>query len=348
MSGDRIHAARVAGIIVALVLVFAATMVGWNHLRTAHLNPLSQEAVIAAEIVHVASTVPGRIVEMPVTENTAVQKGDLLFRVDPAAYELAVNQAKADLAMAKAARTDRDRSIEAERQNAEIAQEQIARARQNLSYATETLNRLLPLREKGYVSAQEVDTARTAKLDAEISLRAAKRQAEAANSLIGNPSAAEALIEAREAALAIAEHELGATIVRAPHDGRVAGLGVATGEFVAPGETVFTLIDTSSWYANANFVETELKRITPGTCATVFALADRSVAISGQVESTGWGVTSEQMINLPRSLPLVPRSLDWVRVAQRFPVRIRLDDPPANLMRMGASATVTVHDGTDC
>ena len=137
-------------------------------------------------------------------------------------------------------------------------------------------------------------------------------------------------------------------MVRAPHNGRVAGLTVGTGEFVLPGEAVFTLIDTSAWYASANFVETELGRIHAGSCATVHALADRSVAIRGRVESAGWGVTTEQTITLPSGLPIVPRSLDWVRVAQRFPVRIRLLDPPPALMRMGGSATATVHDDTDC
>lgn len=348
MSEDRVHAAKVGGGIVGAVLVVGAAILAWNHLHTARLNPLSQEAVLTADVVHIAATVSGRIVEMPIRDNAAVKKGDVLFRIDPAPYQLAVDQAAGDLAIAEAALADRRREIEAEKRNAEIATGQVDRAEENLAYATATLDRLLPLRPKGYVSAQEVDTAATAKRDAEISLREAQRQAEAADALVGNPAAAQALVQAREAALSIAEHELDATVVRAPHDGRVVGLEVGTGEFVLPGETVFTLIDTSRWYASANFVETELGRISVGSCATVYALSDRRTAIRGRVESTGWGVTSEQMINLPSGLPLVPRSLDWVRVAQRFPVRILLEDPPADLMRMGGSATATVHDGTDC
>ncbi|WP_018698426.1 multidrug transporter subunit MdtN [Amorphus coralli] len=345
---ERVHASKVGGAIVAIVIVIAAAILVRNHLYDARLNPLSQEAVLTASLVHISSTVAGRVVELPVSDNAAVKKGDILFRIDPNPYQLAVNQAAADLAIAEAALADRRREIEVERRNADIAVGQVERAEENLAYATETLNRLLPLEPKGYVSAQEVGTATTAKRDAEISLREAQRQAEAADALIGNPAAAQALVQAREAALSIAEHELASTVVRAPHDGRVTGLTVGTGEFVLPGEALFTLIDTSSWYATANFVETELGRITVGRCATVHALADRSVAIRGRVESTGWGVTSEQMINIPSGLPLVPRSLDWVRVAQRFPVRIRLFDPPEQLMRMGASATATVHDDTDC
>lgn len=348
MSGGHIHASRVGGALVAVVIVVAAAILGWNHLRTARLNPLSQEAVLTANVVHIAATVSGRIAELPVSENAAVRTGDILLRIDPAPYQLAVEQAAGDLAIAEAALSDRRREIEAEKRNAEIATGQVDRAEENLAYATATLDRLLPLAPKGYVSAQEVDTAATARRDAEISLREAQRQAEAADALVGNPAAAQALVQAREAALAIAEHELEATVVRAPHNGRVAGLTVGTGEFVLPGEAVFTLIDTSAWYASANFVETELGRIHAGSCATVHALADRSVAIRGRVESAGWGVTTEQTITLPSGLPIVPRSLDWVRVAQRFPVRIRLLDPPPALMRMGGSATATVHDDTDC
>ncbi|MGX1097424.1 multidrug transporter subunit MdtN [Amorphus sp. MBR-141] len=348
MSGGHIHASRVGGALVAVVIVVAAAILGWNHLRTARLNPLSQEAVLTANVVHIAATVSGRIAELPVSENAAVRTGDVLLRIDPAPYQLAVEQAAGDLAIAEAALSDRRREIEAEKRNAEIATGQVDRAEENLAYATATLDRLLPLAPKGYVSAQEVDTAATARRDAQISLREAQRQAEAADALVGNPAAAQALVQAREAALAIAEHELEATVVRAPHDGRVAGLTVGTGEFVLPGEAVFTLIDTSAWYASANFVETELGRIQAGSCATVHALADRSVAIRGRVESAGWGVTTEQTITLPSGLPIVPRSLDWVRVAQRFPVRIRLLDPPPALMRMGGSATATVHDDTDC
>ncbi|MBJ3778463.1 multidrug transporter subunit MdtN [Acuticoccus mangrovi] len=348
MSAHHIHPARVGGAIVAIGIVVAAGLLGWRHMRIAGLHPLSQEAVLTAPVVHVAATVSGRIVELAVKENAAVKRGDVLFRVDPEPYRLAVNQVASDLAMAQAALADRHREIRAERENAAIAASQVARAVENLSLATQTLDRLLPLRPKGYVSAQEVDTAATAKRDAEISLREAQRQAAAADALVGNPAAAEALVTAREAALAIAEHALDGTVVRAPHDGRVVGLAIAAGEFVLPGQSIFTLIDTSDWYASATFVETELDRIAAGRCATVFVLSDRRTPIRGRVEGIGWGVVSEQTVNIPYNLPLVPRSLDWVRVAQRFPVRIRLEDPPEALMRVGASATVTVHDDTRC
>jgi len=81
---------------------------------------------------------------------------------------------------------------------------------------------------------------------------------------------------------------------------------------------------------------------------TAYSMIDRRRAIKGSVEGIGWGVLDEERINLPRSVPYVERSLNWVRVAQRFPVRVRLADPPQQLMRLGASAVVEVNHGPAC
>ena len=348
MEGHRINPSRTGGAIVAVVIVLTALILGWQHLRRADLNPLSQEAEITATVVTISANISGRIATLHVSENDAVEKGDVLFTIEKVPYELAVRQADGDLAIAEAALADQTRAVRANESNAAVAAAQVARAEQNLALATNTLDRLLPLRPKGYVSEQEVDTAATAKRDAEITLREAQRELEAAEALVGDVEAAAALVEAREAALDIAKLALDNTVVRAPHDGRVVGLTTGVGEFLLPGQTVFTLIDTSGWYARASFVETELGRISVGQCATVYALADRTTVIRGRVDGIGWGITSTQVVDLPSALPFVPRSLDWVRVAQRYPVRIRLDDPPERLMRIGASATVTVHNGTDC
>ena len=339
---------RTLGIVVAVVAIGGAALLAWRFMASADTNPLSQDAVLTAAIVNISSSVPGRISEIGVRENQSVKTGALMFALDQTTYRLAVDQAAADLRVAEAGYADARRAVSAETSNAVIAEEQITRAQSNLDLATQTLARLEALRPKGYVSAQQVDDARTAKRDAEISLSQALKQREAADALVSDAAAAAALVEARKAALAIAEQALVDTVVRAPFDGKVAGLGVAVGEYVVPGQSVFTLIDTSAWFASATFLETELPAISVGDCATVYALADRTRAIPGRVEGSGWGVMSEDLINIPRSLPIVPKNLDWVRIAQRFPVRIHLSDPPEELMRVGASATAIVHHGSDC
>ncbi|GAB4068498.1 multidrug transporter subunit MdtN [Ancylobacter sonchi] len=342
------HRRSLFGSSVAALIIVGAVFAGWRYLDMAEDRPLSEDAVLTANIVNIASTVPGRIVTLAVAENQKVAKGDLLFTVDPEPYRLAADQARADLKIAEATRDGQRRTIAAEQSNAAIAGEQINRARTNLALAEQTLARLTPLLPKGYVTAQQVDDARTARDDARTSLAQAVKQAEAADSLVSTLDASEALVEARRAALAIAERSLANTEVRAPHDGRVVGLTTTTGQIVAPGQSVFTLIDTSNWYASASFRETELPAIAVGDCARVFALADRSVSIAGTVQGISWGVISEDVLNLPRALPYVPKSLNWVRIQQRFPVRIRLIDPPEDLMRIGASAVAIVHHGERC
>uniref|UniRef100_UPI002FE16955 HlyD family efflux transporter periplasmic adaptor subunit n=1 Tax=Pseudoxanthobacter sp. TaxID=1925742 RepID=UPI002FE16955 len=287
------------GTVLALAFIAVAVALGLFYVRTADENPLSQDAVLTADIVNVAASVPGRIVELPIRENGTVQQGDLLFALDPVPYRLAVEQAAADLKIAEAAVAAQTRTISAEEKNARIAGEQVNRARTNLALAEQTLARLLPLRPKGYVTAQQVDDARTARDDAAVSLKQAVSQAEAANVLVSTLDGSHALVEARQAALAIARHSLANTEVRAPHTGRIAGLTVTTGEVIAPSVPVFTLIDTGTWYASAMFRENDLANIRPGNCARVYAMTDKSRIIRGVVESIGWGVTSEDMLSLP-------------------------------------------------
>lgn len=342
------RAVKVWGALAGLIIIGVAVLGGERFMRQADRNPLSQDASLSASTVAISASAPGRIASFHVADNQAVGKGDLLFVLEKEPYQLARDQVAADLRMAEAALADRRRTVVAEQNNAIIADGQIARAKSNLALATQTLTRLTALRPKGYVSAQEVDTARTAKQDAEVSLRQAMRQKDAADALVGSLAAAEALVDARRAALALAERGLTNTEVRAPFAGKVSSLNIGVGEYVIPGQSVFTLISTGEWFAVAPFTETELPAIRIGDCATVYALSDRKRAIRGRVESISWGVASEDVIRIPRNLPVVPKSLDWVRIAQRFPVRIRLIDPPDELMRVGASATAMVHHGDGC
>lgn len=338
----------IIGLVLTCILVVIASILVWVYLHKARENPLSQDSVIGATIVNIAATVPGRIVALSVKENDYVRKGDLLFELDPQPLQLIVDQTTADLEIAEAALDAQRRNLKAESQNAMIADEQVTRAKTNLALTEATLARLVALSPKGYVTKQQVDDARTLRNDAQVSLAQAVKQSDAANTIIGTLDGAQALVRARLAAQALAQHNLENTKVFAPHDGRAVGIINGTGQIIAPGQSVFTLIDTASWYASATFSETELKDLQVGDCATVRILANSSVIIKGQVSGIGWGVSSEQLINIPRNLPYVPKSLNWVRIAQHFPVRIKLIDPPSELTRVGASAVVTVHNGNKC
>lgn len=339
---------RRLALVIGSLIVIAAAILGWYTLRQDSLNPMSEDAVIGASVVNVSSSVPGRIFAINVKENGHIRKGEVLFTIDPYQYQQRAEQARAELQIAQATWDTQHRTVVAEQSNAAITDEQISRARANLKLATQTLARLQPLLAKGYVTAQQVDDASTAKHDAQISLNQALKQSVAAEALVSSTAASEALLNARRAALAIAERELENTKILAPNDGLVVGLNVSAGEFVLPGQAVFTLINSEHWHAAAFFRETELSNIKIGDCAVVYVMADRQRMIKGRVEGIGWGISSEDLFNIPRNLPYVPKSLNWVRVAQRFPVRINLDNPPTELMRIGASAVAVVRHGDGC
>lgn len=328
--------------------VAIALILGLYSCHRALVDPSTDDATIDAEVVHVAPSVGGRIVRLGAEENGAVREGDLLFALDPTSYQGAVTQAEADLALAKAALASQRRLVATQQSAASVAGSQIARAIANRDLAARTVDRLWPLAAQGYVPRIQLDQAETALRDANISLKQAREQAMGAAGAVDSPAGAAASVQAREAALTIARKALADTQVHAPHNGRVVGLNVTTGELVAPSQALFTLIDTSHWHAVANFRETVLPNIRIGDCATVYSLIDRKTPLRGHVDGIGAGVLDASKIDLPRSMPYVEKALNWVRVEQRFPVRILLDSPPPGLMRVGASAVVEIRHGAAC
>lgn len=329
--------------------IFASVIFGYYFFRTyQEQNVFSEDAVLQANVVHISPAIPGKLSELLVQESDRVRRGDVLFRIERDLYALRVQQTRSELAVAQAALQTRGRVVKAELSNAVIAEEQITRAQTNLDLAKRTVERLQPLVVKGYATQQELDIALTAQRDSQVSLSQAVSQSQAAQQLVGHVDAAQAVVQVAQTAVEIAEKALADTEVKAPYDGLVVGLRVGTGEHLAPGQSLFTLLDTQQWYAQALYLETELRNIALGACASVYVLAKPKQELRGKVVSIGWGVNSEEVLNLPRSLPYVQKSLNWVRVAQRFPVRILLKDPPPELMRMGASATVTVRAEQKC
>jgi multidrug efflux system membrane fusion protein len=349
MIASGIRRFGTAGTFISLAIVLVAAGLAVYSASSSKGRPTSDDAAIDADVVHVAAAVGGRIIQIGVRENSRVRKGDLLFQIDPLPYQLLVSQAQADLELAKAQLETQRRYVSTQRSSATIAAGQVKTAHANYELATRTADRLRPLTAKGYVPGQQLDQANVTAQDAATAYQQAVVQKAAAVHAIDTVQAGQSTVAARTAALAIAKRNLEDTTVRAPHDGLIVGLNVSTGEMVAPGQTLFTLIDTEQWLAVANMRETDLAAVHAGDCATVYSMLDRSVPIKGIVEGVGWGVLDTERINLlPRALPYAQRSLNWVRVAQRFPVRIRLENPPEEFLRLGASAVVEIRHGSQC
>ena len=329
---------RLLGLVIVVIAVALAVYVVY-YLDT---SPRTDDAYARANTIGVAPQVNGRIIALRVRDNQAVKKGDVLFEIDPTPYQHSLARSRAALESLEKQIGLSRRDIKAQQLGADAARANIARAQAQAEQAADTLNRIEPLLAKEYVTAEQVDQARTAKRASEAALQVARRDAERATAAVSGTDALEARLGELRAAVAMGEYDLAQTVVRAPFDGRATNLDIAEGEFAAIGRPLFTLIDTRNWYVIANFRETALRDIRPGMAAEIYLMADPNRRFTGVVDSIGFGVFPEEGGGSAAGLPRVPRSINWVRVAQRFPVRIRIDDPSSELLRVGASAVALI------
>ena len=243
-------------------------------------------------------------------------------------------------------------------------------AEASYSLAASNLARAEPLLAKQYISAQQIDRLRTAAQTAQETLSHARavlaetqakyKQAVAQvrqSAVAGNQQKLrvkqsalnidrlQTLLAqklAKDAAVNSAEYDLQRCKVHAPFDARVTNLQISVGQYARTGVQVFTLIDTTAWWVIGNFKETQLRHVTPGMPADVYLMTRPDIHFQGVVESIGFGVTPEDISAPNGNLPSVTRTLNWVRLAQRFPVRVRVLHPDPRLYRLGASATAII------
>jgi multidrug efflux system membrane fusion protein len=332
---------KTLGVLVSLIALAGVLVAGVLVSRRIDQRPRTDDAYLQADIVHMAPDVSGRIVELDIRDNQKVQRGQVLFRIDPEPYQLRVDQARAAVSRLEATLAVTADQVASQISKADAAERGIGNAEAQRALASSTLARMEPLLGRGFVTAQQVDQARTTQRTSQISLQQARLQAAEARQAITSTKPTEAELEGARATLALAERDLRKTIVYAPCDGRITALEIAAGEFAATGHPLFTIIDTEQWYAIGNFRETDLAGFRPGQRATVYVMAQPNRPLHGEIDSLGWGVASDVSATFG-GLPHVERTLNWVRIAARFPVRIRLEAPPDGLMRYGATAVIVI------
>jgi len=337
-SSKKIPRNKLPALLLVLLAVVVLLVVIWR-LDSA---PATNDAYASADTIDVVPEVSGRIVELAVSDNQQVKQGDLLFRIDPRTYEMNLAKAEASLAALDKQIMLTQRSVDAQKYGADSVQATVAKARAAAKQASDTLRRTEPLLKEGFVSAEDVDRARTAQRAAAADLNAVLLQAQQAASAVSSIDALVAQRVAVEADIALTKLHLEMATVRAPFDGRVVALKTSIGQFASAMRPLFTLIDTRHWYVIANFRETELKNIHTGTPATIRLMSDSGKTFAGKVDSVGYGVLPDDGGLVLGGLPRVSRSINWVRVAQRFPVKIMVDKPDAEMFRIGASAVATL------
>jgi multidrug efflux system membrane fusion protein len=322
--------------LLAVVMVVASVIVVDQRPRTHDAYLFSYSAGLAPEV-------SGRILQLKVTNNQLVRKGQSLVEIDPEPFTLKLHQAQAQVAALRAEIDLTTRQVSSQGSGANAAVKQADRARAQLGFAQTTLARLTPLMASGYVTAQQLDEASSNEREAAAALSGAIELAAQAHEAVGDVVSLNAQLVGAKASEALAARDLREATLRAPFDGRIVGLELAEGSFANSGRPLFTLIKANNWYAVADFRETDLKGIHIGDGATVWVMGHDDQPVKGHVESLGAGVQPEG-VGGP-GLPTVDRNLNWVVVAQRFPVWIRIEGTHEEMMRIGATASVRVTHG---
>ena len=372
-----------AGIVAAAAIMIVVALVQWE------IRPQTDDATVRANFVGIAPQVNGHIVELHVRDNQLVKEGDLLFLIDPRPYKVALERARATLALthtevdglknsaatAVAGITKAEAQLNASASEVTrremdpvMADAEIARLEAQFQNADDHLKRVEPLLPEQFVTADSVDKARTQRASAlaalneararksaavsglasaraqhvatEAALKQARSQRASAEDNIGQYEGINTRIAAAEAAVHSAELDLGYSEVRAPFTGLVVNMNISNGAFARAGVEVFTLVDIRTWYVVANFRETQLRHIPAGAPVDVYLQSQPSRHFRGTVVGLGWAVLPENGTSV-NGLPQVQRSLDWIRLAARFPIRIKVDNPDDSF-RIGASAVATV------
>jgi membrane fusion protein, multidrug efflux system len=289
-----------------------------------------------------------------------------------AALVSAVSVARANIQGSEADINRSSAAVDQARADVANAAQGVERAKAEWAYANNNLHRLEPLLAKQFVTVDQVDRARSLEIvqaeaakQAESQLRLAQAgltsalaQYERSRAVLEETRAQhqqarhavttlEPLINqrgARTAAVETARYNLDNCRVYAPFDARVTNLTISEGAYAHVGQQIFTLIDARIWWAVANFREGQLQHIAAGMRADVYVLSKPYVRFPGVVDSVGFGVTPDPDVfgNFGSSLPDPQRTLNWVHLASRFPVRVRVMDPPAELFRLSETAVVVI------
>jgi len=238
------------------------------------------------------------------------------------------------------------------------AEQGVVRARAEWAYASTNLHRLEPLLATRAVSADDVDKAKTSEITTQEALQQAQSQLTLAQARLKSSGAQheqainavttlEPLINqrgAKAAAVKKARYDLDNCKVYAPFEARVTNLTISEGAYAHVGQQMFILIDARRWWAIANFREGQLEHIKPGMRSDVFVMSKPNRRFSGIVESIGFGVTPDADLigHIQSGLPDVQRTLNWVHLASRYPVRVRVEHPELELFSVSESAVVIV------
>ncbi len=347
------HRGRRTRLLLTLAAVVAvaglAYLAFWMLVGSKHVE--TDNAYVQASSVQVAALVSGPLLQVPIQETQPVKAGQVLAVIDPADYRLAVDRARADLDQAERRvrqyfANDRALAAQTEARTSDIASAEAQLRRAQVEYG-----RRKGLAGAGAVSGDELTaaetmltTARAAVAQARANAAAASEQQKAASMLIaGSDVASNPEVAAARTRLAQAELDLARTVIRSPLDGIVTRNTIQVGQRVQPGAALMTVVPIQQAYVDANFKESQLRKVRIGQPVTLISdLYGSSVKFRGRVVGFSGGTGSAFAV-----IPAQNATGNWIKVVQRVPVRIALD--PKDLakypLRVGLSMTADIDVG---
>lgn len=327
-SFDARKVIRPTVLTVVVILAVLCVVHLWNYYNA---EPWTRDGRVRGDVIQVSSDVAGLVTEVLVQDNQQVKKGQVLFKIDLARQALDVEQAKSDLAKAKSGLAEAEAGLARAKAN-------VVRSAANIQLADKTAGRYASLMD-GAISKQEQDQVFATRDQSHAEheqLQAAVEQAQA------SITQQKALIEAATSSLHLAELNMNRAEVIAPADGTLSNFDMRPGNYVKVGQAVAALLDRKQLYVVGYFEETKLNKIQLGDQATIQLMGD-SEKIKGHVQGIASGIEDRERTTSSGLLANVNPTFSWVRLAQRVPVKIVLDEVPHNELAFIAGRTVTVH-----
>jgi multidrug resistance efflux pump len=311
-------------------------------------GPWTRDATVRAYVVTMAPEVAGRIVELHVGDNKYVRKGDLLLVIDPTNFRIAVSQAEAAVQQAQANVQNIDAQMSVQQAQIEASQAQLRLGHAALVFAQQQAERYEKLAKDGWGTIQNAQQFTSQLHQQEATVQSAQqnlnqtlRQVE---TLKAQRLSAEAGLAQARAQLNQAQVNLERTRILAPVDGYVTNLLVQLGDFVNVGVNTISLVDAGSFWVDGYFEETTLAPIQVGDPAQIKLIGHDQI-VRGHVDSIARAINVANAQPNSQGVATVNPIFTWVRLAQRIPVRIHIDEVPPNVvLSAGMTATVEIND----
>lgn len=337
---------RSMSVVVTLAMLAVATIMGrWMWL--AYMDaPWTRDAVVRASIIVVAPQVSGLLVDLPLTDNQFVKKGDLLVRIDPTDYRIALDNAEAALHQARAGLDEVTAQEAVQRAQVLVNKAQVEQSQAALVFARQQAIRYADLAKTHAGTAQaaeqynsQLEQSRAALASAQAGLAEANQRLDSFKSQI---ESAKANIASAQARLDQAKTNLKRTEIHSPVNGWIANLLVYAGNFATAQHNLLSIVNADSFWIDAYFEETTIANIHVGDSAKI-KLMGYDQPIAGRVDSMARAIDVANAQPNVQGVATVNPVFTWVRLAQRIPVRILIDDKPKDfLLAAGMTATVQI------